>query len=502
MIYRPIASRSLWDTWLFEWENQYHLFFLETQQTHNDHVGHAVSRDLVHWETLPSIYTTGQPDEWNHKRTATGMVVRHNNMFYMFVGGYDPKVQAGESQVVGLYISRDLYNWEPYSGNPVMFPDFPYLVDPANGFFNIADWRDPYIVWREDDKHYHAFLCARMPEWDQSNMGSAVAHIRSKDLINWESLPPAAVVKQYPNMEVPEIFELDGRYYLTFSTNSLTGLRINTPSREDIRGTMYMIGSSFDGPFALPGDPLLIGSGHKKMGAYVGRSISYQGGRLLYHQVGDSNVTRPAFGTPKMIRSNEDGSLWLEYLPALEKLETRVLIDSFMNVPTHVIRDFGRWVKNENSLIGSNDTAGSSYRIAEDISDLHIQCRISATSACCAGIMLKISEENKGVAVILDFENQRLQIGTAEIPGIYNSALALFGWNCNIHDSQKFSLNRKQVYHLRCFARAEFFEVYLDNSWIFTACLPSSPQTGNIECYIERGKAEFMDMRLAQIEPL
>ena len=59
-----------------------------------------------------------------------------------------------------------------------------------------------------------------------------------------------------------------------------------------------------------------------------------------------------------------------------------------------------------------------------------------------------------------------------------------------------------QNYHLRCFARDEFFEVYIDDVWIFTACLPDSSQIGNVELYVERGKAEFKDLKLAQLEPL
>lgn len=502
MIYRPTEPRTMWDTWLFEWKDQYHLFFLETLKTHNDHIGHAVSEDLVHWEPRPSILTKGTEGKWNHKRTATGMVVHHNEKFYMFAGGYDPEVPTGDSQVVGIYISSDLDNWEPYRDNPVMYPQPPYLVDPAKGFFDIVDWRDPYITWREEDHYFHAFLCARMAGWNHTDMGSTVAHLRSNDLIHWESLPPVAIVKQYPNTEVPEIFEMQGRYYLTFSTNSLTGLRINTPTKEDIRGTLYMVSDSFNGPYILPENPLLIGSGHKNLGAYVARSIGYPGGRLLYHHVGDSSITRPVWGSPKMIRAKEDGSLWLEYLSVLEKLETKVLANSMTDIPSSIVNDMGRWKKNGSRLTGTNETSGSSYKITDNIRDLHFQCRISAESACCAGIILRVSEQDQGVAIILDFEMRKLQIGSAEIPAIYNSALGLFGWNCNIHDSYNFPLNKGVNYHLRCFARAEFFEVYLDNAWIFTACLPDSPLSGNIEFYIERGEAEFSDLRLAEIEKL
>ena len=502
MIYRPIKTRKMWDTWIFPWEDRYHLFHVETQETHNDHVGHAVSDDLIHWETLESINTTGNPDEWNHKRTATGMVLRHDDMFWMFVGGYDPKVKTGDSQVVGVYLSRDLEHWEAYSDNPIIYPGEPYLVNPTEGFFNVTDWRDSYIIWREEDRYYHGFLCARMPNWNHNNMGSVVAHVRSKDLIKWEYLSPIAKAGLYSNMEVPEVFELDGRYYLTFSTNSLTGLRINTPTREEVRGTFYMVSESFDGPFEFPEDPLLIGSGHRQLGAYVGRSINYRGERLLYHQAGDFDLTHTTLGTPKLIKTNADGTLRLEYFQALEKLETSVIVDSVMDILSPEIADLGRWVRGDNCLIGENNSAGTCYKIANEVGDMHFQCTIASHSACCAGLVLRETDKRTGVAIILDFENQRLQIGKSEVPPAYNSALALFGLTCHIHDSRKYSLKRNQNYHLRCFARDEFFEVYLDDVWVFTACLPDSTQIGNVELYVERGKSEFKDLRLAQLEPL
>ena len=36
---------------MFPWQGQYHLFYLGTQQHLWDHVGHAVSDDLIRWST-------------------------------------------------------------------------------------------------------------------------------------------------------------------------------------------------------------------------------------------------------------------------------------------------------------------------------------------------------------------------------------------------------------------------------------------------------------------
>ena len=502
MIYRPIEERRMWDTWLFPWADRYHLFYLETQETHNDHVGHAVSADLIHWEERESISTRGQPGEWNHKRTATGMVVHHDDLFWMFVGGYDPEVKVGDVQVVGVYISHDLERWEAYRDNPVIYPRIPYLVDPVEGFFNITEWRDPYVMWREEDCFYHAFLCARMPNWNHNNLGSCVAHIRSKDLIQWEYLAPIAVAGMYPNMEVPEIFELNGRYYLTFSSNSLTGLRINTPTRENARGTFYMVSDFFDGPYEFPADPLLIGVAHGNLGAYVARSIEYQGGRLLYHHVGDCDITRTAWGTPKLICANSDGTLQLEYFPSLAKLETVVLVSSIMEIPPFDTTDLGVWGRGDNGITGANSVAGTFCKLIDNVSDIHLQCTVASLTARCVGIVLRETNKKRGVIIVLDFENQRLQIGISEVPPVYEYAHGLFGLTYHVHDSRKYSLRMNQNYEFRCLARDDFFEVYLDNIWVFTVCMPDAPKSGNVGLYVERGKAEFSSFSLAELESL
>jgi sucrose-6-phosphate hydrolase SacC (GH32 family) len=88
MIYRPVASRKLWDSWLFPWEGRYHLFHLESQQCCHDYIGQAVSEDLVHWQACPSIAIKRSDREWHPLGALTGMVIRHAGQFVMFLGKF------------------------------------------------------------------------------------------------------------------------------------------------------------------------------------------------------------------------------------------------------------------------------------------------------------------------------------------------------------------------------------------------------------------------------
>jgi len=498
MIYRPVETRRLWDTWLFPWNNQFHLFFLETQDTNCDHIGRAVSDDLVHWKALPSIRTKGKPGQWNAWGTNTGTVVRHDGRFYLFFGSI-----PNEQQVDGVYISDDLEHWQPYPDNPVLKPAGPYyLTDRRQAPYWPVDWRDPDIVWREEDKHYHAVLCARLPKWGHEDTGAAVAHVRSMDLIHWEHLPPVATPgKHFFHTELPNIFPVNGRYYLVFNTVSLGGIRIDTPSREYANGSFYMVGDRYEGPYTLPEDSLLIGSGYGKRDACCARTIEYHGQRLLCYHI---DAKRPTWGAPKIIRARDDGGLWLQYFPLLEKLETGVIYSSLNDIPTDGPPDRGVWKCNNGVLTGKAYVVGTAYQVAKDVSDLHFQFRISmSSSGGRAGVILRGVRTGRGAAIILDFTKQRLLICPATGETFEMKAYDLnFGWTTMTRDSTPCQLERGRSYHLRCFARDEHFEVYLDDRWIFTTVIADAPKRGTVEFCVERGEAEFTDLRLAEIESL
>ena len=511
MIYRPIASRSLWDTWILPHQGEYHLFHLESQQDVWSHVGHAVSNDLIHWQTHDSIAVRNSQPHWNSDVTLTGMVVPHDNRFFMFVGSIVDNVQ-----VIGLHISDDLEHWEPYPDNPVIRPAGPhYLSDPSKAApFALVDWRDPNITYNNKDGYYHAILCAHLPQWDDQHSGATVGHLRSKDLINWQHLPPIASMPQFYNTEVPDIFELKGTYYLLFQSHSIGGLRLNTPMRNDTAGVYYMSGPTYQGPFELHNDYHLFGSGNGKMEGYSGRSLPYRGHHVFYHHCHVKDPYRPAFGAPKLIRADSDSSLYLEYMPLLEKLETSVVLDSINNIktPAPSKENPGKWKINNDKIVGETVVTSSALMISEDISDLHLQCNINISTANRAGIIIRASRDNNtmqstAVAIWLDYERQEMKIGIAAYQ-------PFVGWGHNIayvmgnstssyiHDTCRLTIERLKNYHLRCFARDEHFEVYLDNRWLFTSVLSEAAKMGSVNLIVERGQAEFSCVRLAKTESL
>ena len=132
---------------LLQYGGLYHLFYQHNPMAPTFgamHWGHAVSRDLVHWEHWP-IALAPTPDGPDADGCWSGCAVNNNGVPTLIYTGVRGK--RGESQAQGLAISRDnLLTWEQYPGNPVL------SQVPAEARQNY-DFRDPF-VWREGGSGY------------------------------------------------------------------------------------------------------------------------------------------------------------------------------------------------------------------------------------------------------------------------------------------------------------------------------------------------------------
>lgn len=116
--------------------------------------------------------------------------------------------------------------------------------------------------------------------------------------------------------------------------------------------------------------------------------------------------------------------------------------------------------------------------------------------------MILRASDHQAIMVSLDFEYQKLEID----PVI---RIEITGWGTAISppelksiDYYRKNLNANTNYHLRCFTRAEFFEVYLDDELIFSVAACDAARNGDVGLFVERGQASFHKLRLAKIEPL
>ncbi len=505
MLYRP-PDRGLWDTFLMREEGWFHLFHLSGGKT----LGHARSRDLLHWEVRPLIDVTGPKGTWNEDGAPwTGCVVRHEGGYRLLAGGPN----ADGIPCYGLFASDDLDHWEPVSLEPVLGPEPPHY-SRCRSDLSIAHaaWRDPCIV--KIDGWYHGFLCARSPEWSADDTGALVAHVRSRDLKSWEHLPPLTHVGDRVQFaEVPDVFRMGDWWYVLFLDHGWGGTRINSPARSDMAGTFYLKSRSLEGPYEWPQEPLLIGTDDDRMGPWAARTLLVDGERWLYfHHAGG----KPAFGLPKRIEQADDGDLWLSYLPLTEPIEQEREVDPAETVTRVKPQDLGHWRTSEGVISGRAEATGTAAIAADEVAHARLTCEVKGWSAARAGVVVRshdpfgsdlFEQENRGLVVWMDYERGCLLAERCTwVPG--------FGWGRYVHDQMggardrairqqvRVELPRNEWLGLRILLRDVFLEVYLEERWMLTLNTRDHPRTGRVELTMERGEARFRHLSVASLPPL
>jgi fructan beta-fructosidase len=141
------------------WEGEYHQFYQYTGRW-----GHAVSRDLIHWEHLPLALVGDElGDIWSgscvvDKRDTSGLFGGKAGLVAIFTHFKD----GLQSQSIA-YSSDAGRSWTKYAGNPVI---------PNPG---IRDFRDPKVLWHEPtgrwimivsvDKRVYFYSSANLRQW-------------------------------------------------------------------------------------------------------------------------------------------------------------------------------------------------------------------------------------------------------------------------------------------------------------------------------------------------
>ncbi len=493
MIYRPGETERLWDSWLYEWGGTVHLFYLASQEDEG-RVGHCTSTDLVRWRRHEDLVLSHWP--------LTGMVLRHEGRFLMPLGEVVDGVQT-----TTFYVSDDLFAWRRLPPDEYRLgPRAPHYATQPAPLRPTVWWRDPFVFRHEADGHYHAIVCAAWPQFGPDDTGAVLAHVRTRDFRRWEHLPPLdAPTGLFYHNEVPDLFVHEGRWYVLFSTGSVMGLRLNTPSRRETTGTYYMVADALEGPYRLPQEPLLVGAGLGAMSAYVARAFLFGGEWLLYHQVRDGSgpgFWSATWGTPKRLHVGSEGELSARYWPGLEALETGELApDAGPERPG--------WERHGNAWRGRAKAVGVACPVVADATDVHLRTEVTPLAGGRCGLVLRASED-RGVLVALDMERGRVEIGMVRHHELVGWGSCRTGFLPDTAPSQEraptdtcaWPLRPGRPYVLRCLARAEHFEVYLDDRWVFTAVIPEAPSAGQVDLYVERGEARFGQIRVARLEPL
>lgn len=255
-MYRP-DGRHLWDFWTLWHKGTCHLFHLqapstlEPEQRHwSATVGHATSRDLVHWRPHPTALGPGPDGAWDDLAVWTGHALPHGDGFAMLYTGTN-RAENGRIQRIGLATSADLDHWERHPGNPVLEIDRRWYEDEAASPLGTGAWRDPFVIRGPTDGRYWALLTARLNRGPVDRRG-CVALARSENLIDWTVERPLYAPGEFFHLEIPQLVVHDGRWILVFSVED------PFTEHDEVIGTCYRVADRLRGDYRAIGDGWLV----------------------------------------------------------------------------------------------------------------------------------------------------------------------------------------------------------------------------------------------------
>ncbi len=278
-----LTDRWIWDFWVADTGTEYHLFFLQAPRSlgdpdlrhRNARIGHAVSTDLSSWRLLPDALVPGSDGAWDDGATWTGSIIEHDGLWYLLYTGISG-AEGGYVQRIGLATSSDLVTWTKHPDNPLIVADPRWYEQLDLDAWHDQAWRDPWVFRDPTGDGFHALITARAATGPADGRG-VVGHARSRDLVEWQVLPPLTEPGEFGQLEVPQVAEVEGRPYLLFSTagQHVSSARIARLGGPPQTGTYACVGSSPLGPFDLARDAAPVADSR----FYSGRLVAARDGR-------------------------------------------------------------------------------------------------------------------------------------------------------------------------------------------------------------------------------
>lgn len=233
-------------------QGYYHIFYQhypKAAQWGPMHWGHARSKDLVHWETLPIALTPG--DKEDEDGCFSGSAVVHDNKMYLIYTGHH---YYGDSdpdhfwQNQNLAISEDGIYFKKYEHNPII------SQAPED---NTQHFRDPKVWY--DNGNWYLILGSQ----NKAEIGRVLLY-KSANLIDWNLVGP--VTQADPNKnegymwECPDFFRLGDNDILLMSPQ---GINAEAGKFKNLHETGYMVGKyQYEDNSFVRGDFNELDNGH------------------------------------------------------------------------------------------------------------------------------------------------------------------------------------------------------------------------------------------------
>lgn len=404
-----ISRKTMGDVDVVYHDGLYHLFHLVLPN--HDFIAHAVSEDGLHWRRVDNALFIGHPGSWDDSMLWT-MAISPDpyqkgqwRMFYTGLSRRDRQL----TQRIGLAVSSDLYCWEKRPTNwksverrrhefprnsaiPESLYDpnscFPLEPHPQHYEATVKEgrqwisWRDPFY-FQDNGRSY--LLCAGRVNVGPVVRRGCVAVSEEVDRECFESRPPLFFPGLYDDIEVPNLFQIEGEYYLIGSI------------REDAK-IRYWHTRSLDQPWQTYHDNVLLAKGN-----YAGRICHDDKGVLFWNFFTRNTEDRTVdniMPPPKRLVRTEGGLL---RAVTFEGFENRVSgpmeVSEIAPLPRPAVQTIcpnGRasrcvWINDD--LILANESGFQVFAVPQPIQDFRFSTRVELTGLGKCGLLFRFDRE-------------------------------------------------------------------------------------------------------------
>jgi len=221
---------------LCRYQDRYHLFYqYNPYRTHWGpmHWAHAVSSDLLHWETLPAALAPDQPyDNGAGCFSGSAIDLDDGRHLLMYTGvRFEPHEDGTRDEIQTQCLAvGDGVDYEKVEHNPVLT-----AKDLPEGASTV-DFRDPKI-WRGTDGVYRAAVASR-----PADGSGQILLYKSEDALHWhfDKVLAENRCRLGRMWECPDFFVLDGKGVLLVSPQDMLA---DEPYFHPGNGNIALIGS-------------------------------------------------------------------------------------------------------------------------------------------------------------------------------------------------------------------------------------------------------------------
>ena len=500
MNYHP-EQMYVWDAWTMVRDDEAHVYHLQRQRPGcsldghvQDMLGHAVSTDLVDWQECPPCFGPDPDNPIDNNQPWTGSAIWHEKKAYLFYTMRGLHAESG-LQHIGLATSDDGSTWRRYSRNPVITPDPEWYATTERPVPGVLDCRDLNVIAAPDRSGWIGFYATRCPGKELPET-SVIACVQSPDLIHWEHLPPAFAPGKYACIEVPDVFEQDGRWYMTCLTGNQYGNRGIFSEPHLTIGTIFAVSDRPEGPYHELDDNVLIAA-HTPNSPISCRSLMFQGRRYVLYtdretidHTDHGKVTDGVLSTPKEARTDGD-RLFLAFSPRIETHVTQEVIGP--RTPPRRANDervWGQPWQMHSSVWSFGSSVQGQSRTGWGVAELGVKAEsfifeadIRIDSGIAAGLAIRM---DSGCGTVVALDAQSGQVSYVELPGAA----------CTEH--RRTDVSTGTSIHLRIVQRGPFMEIYTNDE--LKLCFTRYRGIrGEVGLFIDRADADFANIRLRKL---